>query len=339
MPDAWVSVSLTSLALLAGLVLLAASVNMFGLSKRWDPSLKHCFVTGGSSGAGLALAKLLAQNGAHVSIVARDQAKLNKALEELEAARQNPQQVFRAYSFSVNTEAGSAAAIEAASEPFDGRCPDAFFLCAGASRPGFFVEQTEESLRTGMEQTYYAQAFTALAASKTMVQQGVKGKIVFCSSILGYFSMVGYSTYSPGKFAIRGLAETLQSEFMLYGIDVHVAFPGTIYSPGYEEENRVKPKVTLKIEETDEGATPEVVAKIILDGVRSGKFHITVDFIGNVFRSSTAGSTERNSYALDWVHGLIGYIALPIWRNSVDSTVLKHREEHEAYLRERGLRS
>lgn len=43
-------------------------------------------------------------------------------------------------------------------------------------------------------------------------------------------------------------------------------------------------------------------------GVRSGKFHITVDFIGNVFRTSTAGSSERNSYGIDWVHGLIGYV-------------------------------
>ncbi|TFK78426.1 oxidoreductase [Polyporus arcularius HHB13444] len=311
---------------------------MFGFRKRWNPHLKHCFVTGGSSGAGLGVAKVLAQNGAHVSIVARDPAKLQRALEVLETVRHNPKQVFRAYSFAVNTEQGSAAAIKAASEPFDGRCPDAFFMCAGASRPGFFVEQTEESLRAGMEMTFYAQAFTALAATKAMVQQGIKGKVVFCASILGYFSMVGYSTYSPGKFALRGLAETLHSEFMLYGIDVHIAFPGTIHSPGLEEENMCKPKITLKIEETDEGATPDVVAKAILDGVRSGKFHINVDFLGDVFRASTAGATERNSYALDWVYALIGYIGLPLWRKSVDSQVLKHRDEHEGYLRERGLR-
>ena len=37
-----------------------------------------------------------------------------------------------------------------------------------------------------------------------MVKHGVKGKLVMCSSILGYFSLVGYSTYSPGKFAVRG---------------------------------------------------------------------------------------------------------------------------------------
>lgn len=76
--------------------------------------------------------------------------------------RKNPNQVFRGYSFAVNSEDGSAAAIEAASKPFDGRCPDAYFLCAGASRPGFFIEQSEASIRSGMEQTYYAQVFTAL---------------------------------------------------------------------------------------------------------------------------------------------------------------------------------
>ncbi|KAI0723255.1 oxidoreductase [Earliella scabrosa] len=306
-------------------------------SKRWNPRGKHCFVTGGSSGLGLALAKALAKSGAHISIVARNPERLKQALEELETVRQTPEQQFRSYSSAVNSEDGSAAAIKAASEPYGGRCPDAFFLCAGASRPGFFIEQTEASIKSGMEQTYYAQVFTALAATKAMVKQGVKGKLVLCSSILGYFSIVGYSTYSPGKFAIRGLAETLHSEFMLYGIDVHVAFPGTMYTKGLQEENECKPKITRKLEETDGGATPEVVAKTILRGVRSGKFHITVDFIGNVFRTSTAGSSERNSYVLDWVHGLIGYVALPVWRKIVDFGVLGHRDEHREYLQERQL--
>ena len=46
---------------------------------------QHCLVTGGSRGTGLALAILLARRGAHVSIVARDQPRLDKGLEELEA--------------------------------------------------------------------------------------------------------------------------------------------------------------------------------------------------------------------------------------------------------------
>lgn len=133
-----------------------------------------------------------------------------------------------------------------------------------------------------MDETYWVQAWPALVctpsfaiananrhvqtASKRMVAEGVKGKIVFVSSVLGYFSIVGYSTYSPGKFAVRGLAEALQSEFLLYGIGVHICFPGTIFTPGYEEENKVKPQVTLKIEESDSGSQPEVVAAHLLKG-------------------------------------------------------------------------
>lgn len=45
-------------------------------------------------------------------------------------------------------------------------------------------------------------------------------------------------------------------------------------------------------------------------GVRNGNFHITVDFIGHVFRASSAGASVRNSYALDWIYGLIGYVSV-----------------------------
>ncbi|EPT03742.1 hypothetical protein FOMPIDRAFT_1046772 [Fomitopsis schrenkii] len=304
---------------------------------KWDPRGRHCYVTGGSSGLGLALAVLLTKRGAHVSVVARNEERLQKALKELEAARQTPDQILKYYSFSLDSEVGAAAAIDAASEAHGGLSPDAFFFCAGKSTPGFFVEQDEASMRKGMDETYWAQAPSALAASKRMVSRHEKGKLVFVSSVLGYFSIVGYSPYSPGKFAIRGLAESLQSELILYDIDVHIAFPGTIFSPGLEEENRVKPKVTLKIEEADDGAKPEVVADAILEGVRSGDFHITYDFIGNVFRASSAGSTPRNNYLADMFYAAVSYIALPIWRRSVDSTVRQHRREHDKYLSSRGF--
>lgn len=117
-----------------------------------------------------------------------------------------------------------------------------------------------------------------------MVRDDVHGKIVFVGSVLSYMSIVGYSTYSPGKFAVRGvllwttlflstpltialgLAESLQSEFKLYGIDVHMFFPGTILSPGYVEENKVKPEITLKVEEGDTARSPEELAEYLVKG-------------------------------------------------------------------------
>ncbi|KAH9902477.1 hypothetical protein C8Q73DRAFT_6813 [Cubamyces lactineus] len=135
---------------------------MLFFSKQWDPRGQHCFITGGSSGTGLALAVLLVERGAHVSIVARNEERLAKALDTLEQHRQTSSQILKAYSFAVDSEVGSAAAIGAASKPHEGRCPDALFLCAGASAPAFFVDQTEEALRAGMQMTYWAQACTAL---------------------------------------------------------------------------------------------------------------------------------------------------------------------------------
>ncbi|KAJ7228631.1 hypothetical protein GGX14DRAFT_413996 [Mycena pura] len=311
---------------------------MMGFSnKKWSPKGRHCYITGGSSGLGLALALLLTRDGAHVSIVARDEQKLRAALDEMENVRQSPGQKLNSYSFSLNEAEPAAAALEAVCAPHDGRSPDAIFLCAGTATPGFFVEETEASLREGMEMTYWVQAWTALAAAKRMVRDGFSGKIVFTSSFLGYMSMVGYASYSPGKHALRGLAETLRSELLLYNIGVHIIFPGTIHSPGLVNENKTKPKITLKIEESDDGLQPEQVAAALVEGIKRGNFHISSDLLGNIFRSSTQGATPVNNVLLDAVYSFIGWVGLPIWRRGVDKSIVAHRKEHEAYLSSRGF--
>ena len=56
---------------------------------------------------------------------------------------------------------------------------------------------------------------------------------------------------------IAALADTLQSELMLYGISVHIFFPPTMFTPGYEEENKTKPQIVKDIEAADDGLTAE----------------------------------------------------------------------------------
>lgn len=41
-------------------------------------------------------------------------------------------------------------------------------------------------------------------ATKMMVRDRKQGKIVFVSSTLGFMSILGYSSYAPGKHALRG---------------------------------------------------------------------------------------------------------------------------------------
>lgn len=141
-------------------------------------------MTGGSAGLGLALSVELTKRGADVSIVARDEEKLAKALEQLEvryvhdahhechlihfnpqAARQTPNQVLRSYSYSLTESASSSAALEAACASHGGRAPDAVFLCAGSATPGFFVELSAEEMESGMNQAYWVQAYSALVSA------------------------------------------------------------------------------------------------------------------------------------------------------------------------------
>jgi 3-dehydrosphinganine reductase len=299
----------------------------------WDPSGRHCYITGGSTGLGLELAILLTKRGADVSIVARNEENLKKALEQLEAARINPNQILKSYSYSLDTQKAAADALEAACLPHAGQSPDTVFLCAGKATPGFFIEQTEETMRKGMDNTYWLAAWSAMAASKRMIRTRSKGKIVFVSSVLGYFGMIGYSTYSPGKHAIRGLAETLRQELLLYSIDVHIYMPVTMFTPGYEEENKTKPDLVLKIEESDGGLTAEKAAEGLYQGVRKGDFHITDTFIADVFRTNTRGTSPFGSNILkDLLYSFIGMIALALWRRDVDKQVVGHREAHSRYL-------
>ncbi|KIJ64202.1 hypothetical protein HYDPIDRAFT_112154 [Hydnomerulius pinastri MD-312] len=313
---------------------------MFFAKKKWDPKGKHVYITGGSQGLGLALAKLLAKKGANISIVARTQSKLDEALKELETLRTSPTQSFHAFSFSLSSPSTSAAALAAATAAHNDTVPDVVFACAGASKPMFFVEMGEGEFEGGMRDGYWVQAWTAWAAAKEMVKRGTKGKIVLVSSTLGFMSFVGYASYSPAKHALRGLAEALRSELLLYGISAHIFFPPTMYTPGFDEENKTKPPITRKIEETDDGLSAEAAAIGLFKGVERGDFHITADLITSLFKASTRGNAPRGGFGSWMVDSLLDVVALfavPIWRRSVDNQVLAHREEHAAYLQKKGF--
>ncbi|PPQ97052.1 hypothetical protein CVT26_001275 [Gymnopilus dilepis] len=311
---------------------------MFGFSKKWNPDGKHVYVTGGSSGLGLSLALLLAEKGAHISIVARNQEKLDAALGLIEQKRVSPSQIFKAYSHPLDSGSAATEALELVCAAHGGEAPDAVFSCAGSSRPLFFVEMEEKDLLDGMTNGYWVQAWTAWAAAKKMVRQQKKGaKIVLVSSTLGLMTFLGYASYSPPKHALRGLADTLQSEMMLYGIDVHIYFPATMYTPGYDEEEKSKPAITKKIESTDEGQTPEKAAQVLYKGVVNGHAHITGDLITDLFSASTRGAVKRRNWLLEGLYDFVAYIAVPVWRSDVDKQVLAHREEHQQYLSNKGF--
>ncbi len=70
-------------------------------------------------------------------------------------------------------------------------------------------------------------------------------------------------------------------------------------------------------------------------GVQRGNFHITTGWIGDTFRASTAGSSPRNSYIVDSLYALFGFVSLvpSLHRPSADgSTVVLAGMEEDGRL-------
>lgn len=255
-------------------------------------------------------------------VSARTQSKLDEVLKALEAARKSPDQKFSVIAADLGTAKAASDAFNQATTALT-RVPEFVFCTAGISTPRLFLEHTPEEFEAGFRTNYFTALYTIHAAAKAMVAANVKGTIVLTSSVLGFMSFVGYSQYSPTKYALRGLADTLRQELSMYGINVKAYFPAAIFSPGYEQEQLTKPEITKKIEEADGGLTPRQCAEGMLKGVERNDYYITTDIIGAILRSTAKGAMPSNNIVIDSVLGFIGGIALPVWRMSIDNMVKK----------------
>lgn len=137
--------------------------------------------------------------------------------------------------------------------------------------------------------------------------------LVMTTSAVIFYPIPGYTPYTPSKFAIRGLAESLSREVMLYPQDVrvHMVCPGTILSPGFEQEELVKPDVTKKLEESDPRQTPEEVAEACIRGLEKGQFLITVNLLNWVMKVGCLGSAIRNNAIVDGI--VAALMMLIVW--------------------------
>lgn len=145
--------------------------------------------------------------------------------------------------------------------------------------------------------------------------QGGKGQerhLVFTSSVIAFYPVVGYAPYAPSKAAIKSLSDSLVQECLLYGdeVKVHTVFPGTISSPGLETENKTKPEITHILEESDPVQTPDVVARKAIEGLERGEYLVTVSWLGALMRGCAWGGSKRGNWVIDTV---VTWVAALVW--------------------------
>jgi NAD(P)-dependent dehydrogenase (short-subunit alcohol dehydrogenase family) len=270
---------LETLAVTAITTLVAVSLGMAAYQRfvkpRYDFHQKHVLVTGGTKGLGLALSQLLAVNyQAQVTVCARTESDV---VATTKAIRDS----FSADHFGriqgIVCDVTNTAQVEKMINSAEGAFGpvDVLICCAGQALPGNFINQSYEDFKRQIDLNYLGSLLPAHTVVKRMVERKQKqAKIVFVASQAALMSMTGYAAYSPSKFAVRGLAEALRHELLPYGIDVHIAFPGNMNSPGYEIEQKTKPAVTKKVEAMEPLQEPVDVAKATLDSLSKGEFAI-----------------------------------------------------------------
>jgi len=232
----------------------------------------HAIITGGSSGIGRELGRRLAALGYSLSLIARRKERLDEAAAEIASHFKNPAQRV----FVCSADVSEADQAETAVQACIGKLgtPDLVVTSAGVAVPGYFSDTSLEAHERSMAVNYFGSLYVVRAALPAMRARR-QGRIVFISSGAGLMGLFGYTSYSPSKFALRGLAESLRAELSAENIGISIVYPPDTETPMLEEENKIKPEETKLITGVVKTWSVEAVADCIMRGISRGAFAIT----------------------------------------------------------------
>ncbi|WP_027461302.1 SDR family oxidoreductase [Deinococcus murrayi] len=198
---------------------------------------KSAFVTGGSKGIGLEVARALARAGYAVTITSRKE-------DEITAAARDIGGQTRGVVCDVRDPQALQEAVDAHVAAFGGL--DVLFVNAGlghfANVADLTVEQWREVIDTNLSGAFY----TIKAALKALQRRG--GYIFTLSSLAGKNPFAGGGAYNASKFGLNGLSEVLTLDLRQHGIKVTQIMPGSVatffngHTPNEQDAWKIQPE-------------------------------------------------------------------------------------------------
>jgi NAD(P)-dependent dehydrogenase (short-subunit alcohol dehydrogenase family) len=169
---------------------------------------KVAIVTGGSSGIGLATARLLLAEGAAVAICGRDAARL--AAAESKLLGNAAQKELLAVQCDV-LDKDAVGRFAAAVEQWTGRC-DVLVNNAGQARMSTFADTTDEAWREELELKFFSQIYP-IRAFKPLLDKSDAAAILTVNSLLAYQPEPYMVATAAARAGAQSLVKSLAREF------------------------------------------------------------------------------------------------------------------------------
>ncbi|MEA1834239.1 SDR family NAD(P)-dependent oxidoreductase [Methylobacterium durans] len=216
------------------------------------PRYQRALIVGAGSGLSASLARLFAGEGMRVGLAARDVGKLDALAAETGAA-------IHACDASRPAE---VEALFARLEPALGGHPDVVVYNASGRLRGPLVDLDPAAVERALAVTAFGGFLVAQAAARRMLPAR-HGALLFTGASASLKGFAGSSPFAMGKFALRGLSESLARELQPQGIHVaHFVIDGAIRNPARGGESPDAPDSTLD---------PDAIARAYRDLLRQDR--------------------------------------------------------------------
>lgn len=189
----------------------------------------NIFITGGTTGIGLALAKLYLEEGHRVGICARH-------LENFPTEIRNKYKLLKCYQVDVvNRDELRAAILDFADGSLD-------IVVANAGRSVGAKSKTPQfSVANDIIDINVKGVLNTFEAALELMTPKKKGHLVATASVAGFMGLPGAGPYSASKAAVLKLCESYSIDLKRDGINVTAIAPGFIDTPLTRQNNHKMP--------------------------------------------------------------------------------------------------
>lgn len=232
---------------------------------------KRVLLTGATGGLGIELAKQLAEQGAVLTLVGRDEQKLSQLKSTIGKDFSSPYCI----TADLNEQHSHVRLIDEARN----KMGEIDILINNAGVLDFIrLEQQSDERIAQMIHTNVTVPIQLSRAALNHFQKNNKGHIVFVGSIFGSLGFPYFSTYCASKFAVHGFSQSLRRE--LSGTDIGITYiaPRGIKTPMNDART-----VAMWEKDGTKMDDPDTVARIIVKALIKEQQEVFIGFPQSFF--------------------------------------------------------